>query len=126
MQKTSRSDIKETLRELDLFAAPVQLKFNNRTTFKTNFGGVISIIYLIVSLFVFAVFFKKLIVGYDVNAVSTTYDLYQTDDSMQNPVDASQVSLEFGFQVKPSIISASSNSFIALTPQYGRFELLNI
>ena len=48
--------------------------------------------YLIVGLFVFGVLFKKLIVGYDVNALTTTYDLFQTDENMASPIDASQLS----------------------------------
>jgi hypothetical protein len=74
------SERSDKLSDLDLFAEPVQLKFNSRTTYKTNIGGCVSIGFYILAVFICAVFFRSLIVGYDVNSVSTTYDLIFTDE----------------------------------------------
>lgn len=75
MAKYKKSEQSDTLRDLDLFAEPVQLKFNSKSTYKTTVGGCVSIIFLIVSTFIIAAFLKSLIVGFDFNAVLAAYDL---------------------------------------------------
>lgn len=105
MVKLSHNLSADTLLDLDLFAAPVQLKFNSKSNYKTNVGGCFSIVYYIVCVFIVAAFFKSLIVGYDLNSVSTTYDLMLSESDFLTPTDPSPLGFKFGFQPTPSLLT---------------------
>ena len=112
--------------DLDVFAAPIQFRFNGQTKYKTSCGGLLTVCYLIVVAFVTAVMLKALITGRHINYASTTYDVLQTSDGLQGPVVITDMSLRFGFINTAPVLSSYKASWQALQSSIGRFELLNV
>ena len=77
----------EPLVYLDVFAEPVTLKFKNFNSYKTNVGGCVSVGFFTLVVFIVAAFLRSLISGYDLNAVTTTYDLITTEEELLEPTD---------------------------------------
>ena len=51
------------LADIDIFAEPVSLRFDGRTHYQTSVGGICTLCYLIVVVFVTCVLAKALVVG---------------------------------------------------------------
>ena len=63
------------LKNYDIFALPVSLRYKGETHFKNSIGGCFTCIYLVTCAFLTCVMLKALFVGYYINASSTTYNL---------------------------------------------------
>lgn len=114
------------LSDWDVFARPVLLRFKGITHFKSSVGGLLTVLYCIIAAFLLCVCAKALVVGFYLNAASTTYNLIQSEASFKEPLIISDNNLRFGFTNPPTLLSAYTETWQPLATNVGRFELLRI
>jgi hypothetical protein len=113
--------------DLDLFAERVQLRFNGRTHFKTSFGALLSVCFMVNLLFCISVMIKSLLTGQYINAASTTAEMQLTADGLLKNITLSDTEMRFGFKPSNTLFSATNdNDFVSFDETIGRFELLHV